>query len=87
VRSAILTCATTNTTATITTCGGLKLNGLDVRLNVPEANRICNTVTGAGFTSASGSGNAGNPHFFWTGTAWALTSVTEAPMNNLNCVI
>jgi collagen triple helix repeat protein len=87
VRSAILTCATTNTSATITTCGGLKLNGLDVRLNVPEANRICNTVTGAGFTSASGSGTAANPHFFWTGTAWALTSTTEAPMNNLNCVV
>src|SRR6188508_796314 len=44
VRSASLTCATTNATATIASCGGLKLNGLDVRLNVPEANRICNTV-------------------------------------------
>jgi hypothetical protein len=64
---------------------GLKLNGLDVRLNIPEATRICNTFTGAGFISASGSGNAANPHFFWTGTAWALTSPTEAPMNNLNC--
>jgi hypothetical protein len=85
VQSAILTCATTNNTATIATCGGLKLNGLDVRLDFPEANRICNTVTGAGLSSANGSGAAGNPHFIWTGSAWTLSSAAAAPMNNLNC--
>jgi hypothetical protein len=87
VRSAILTCATTNNTPTNAICVGLKLNGLDVRLAVAEAGRICNTVTGAGFTSASGSGPAGNPHFIWTGTAWTLSSGVDAPMNNLNCNI
>jgi hypothetical protein len=79
VQSAILTCTTTNTTATTTSCQGLKLNGLNVRLDIPEANRICNTVTGAGFNFGTGSGLAGNPHFIWTGTAWTLSSASVPP--------
>jgi len=85
VRSAVLTCATTSKTASTASCGGLKLNGLDVRLDFPEGNRICNTVTGANLDTASGAGAASTPHFFWTGTAWALTSGSESPMNNLTC--
>lgn len=87
VQSAILTCATTNNTATFATCGGLKLNGLDVRLAPAEANRICNTVTGAGFSVASGTAPASTPHFIWTGTAWALSSASDFPLNDLNCHI
>ena len=85
VRSAILTCTSTNNGATFVSCLGLKLNGLDANLGVAEANRICNTVTGAGFNSGSGSGLADNPHFVWTGTAWALSSVNAPPMDNLTC--
>ena len=87
VQGAVLTCTTTNTTATLTTCAGLKLNGLDVRLAVSDANRVCNTVTAAGFSSGTGTGNAANPHFIWTGTQWALSSATDAPMSTLNCNI
>lgn len=86
VQGAILTCTTISSTGTIATCNGLKLNGLDVRLAVTEANRVCNTVTGLGFSSAGGGGTAANPHFFWNGTAWALTSSTDAPMNSINCL-
>jgi hypothetical protein len=88
VQGAILTCTSTSTTATSATCSGLKLNGLDVRLAVGEANAVCNVVTGAGFISASGSGAAAVPYFIWTGTAWALsTAAGPAPMQNLNCTI
>ena len=85
VRSAILTCATSTSGGGLTTCTGLKLNGVDVRIAVAEAQRICLTVTGAGFASASGGGNASTPHFIWNGTNWALSSAVEPPMNTLNC--
>jgi len=87
VQGAILTCTTTSTSATNTICQVLKLNGLDVELELPEAARICNTVTGAGFNSGTGSGLADNPHFVWTGTPWALSSTSDAPIDNLNCNI
>jgi collagen triple helix repeat protein len=85
VEAAILTCTSTSTSAGIATCLGLKLNGIDVRLAVPEANRVCNSVTGLGFSSASGSGSAANPHFIWNGTNWELSSAAAPPMTNINC--
>ena len=85
VQSAILTCTSESTAGSITTCNGLKLNGVDVRIAVAEAQRICNTVTGLGFSSASGGGTASTPHFIWNGTNWALSSAADPPMNVLNC--
>ncbi len=62
VEGAVLTCST----STATSCSGLKLNGLDVRLGASEANRICNRVTGAGYVTANGLG-AVSLHFAGTG--------------------
>jgi hypothetical protein len=81
VQGAVLTCAT----FTSTQCTGMKLNGLDVRLDIPEANRICNTVRGTNFNNGVGTGVTSGPHFFWNGTNWTLTSSVETPMNTLNC--
>jgi hypothetical protein len=85
VENAILTCARFSSSAGITTCNGLKLNGLDVRLAIAAATRVCNTVTGNGFSSAGGSGLASNPHFIWNGTNCALSSAADPPMTNVNC--
>ena len=86
VQGAILTCASTSTGAGLTTCFGPKLNGLDIQLvfGSPEAIRICNTITGLGFSSTSGGVAASNPHFIWTG-AWALSSVGAVAMQTLVC--
>ncbi|UXY28523.1 hypothetical protein [Streptomyces sp. HUAS TT20] len=85
MRGATLTCASTTTTTSTATCNGPKINGLDVRLDFPEATAICNFVTGQSFISASGSGTAANPHVIWNGTTWALSSVSATPMLNINC--
>jgi Collagen triple helix repeat (20 copies) len=86
VRGAILTCASFSTSATTTSCSGLKLNGMDVRLGVTEAIVICNSVTGQGFITASGIGSAATPYFIWNGTAWALSSAVGAsPMQSITC--
>jgi hypothetical protein len=59
---------------------------MEVRLDIPEANRICNTVRATTFNSGVGAGFADVPHFLWTGTNWALSSsATDAPMDSLTC--
>ncbi|MCX4511400.1 hypothetical protein OHA27_14000 [Streptomyces sp. NBC_01619] len=85
MRGATLTCASTNTTATISSCSGPRINGLDIRLALGEAQAICNAVTGLGFSSASGMGVAVNPYVIWTGTTWTLSSAGAAPMQSINC--
>lgn len=85
VRGAILTCPVTSVTTLASCSGGMKLNGLDVRLGSAEAGAICNAVTGAGFSTASGSGLADVPYFIWNGSNWALASLSVPPMDNLNC--
>ena len=86
VRGAILTCASTSVTGTIASCQGMKLNGLDIRQDIAEILAVCNAVTGAGFTSANGSGVADVPYFIWNGTNWALASANVPPIDNLNCL-
>jgi hypothetical protein len=86
VQGAILTCASTINTATFALCDASpKLNGMDIRASFIEANRICATVTGAIAFAISGSGLAGNPHFIWTGTAWALSSAPASPLISIEC--
>jgi hypothetical protein len=63
----------------------MKLNGLDIRLGIPEANAVCNSVTGGGFNVGSGVGDTAGPYFIWNGSNWALASNPTAPMNNLIC--
>jgi hypothetical protein len=69
----------------LSTCNGPKINGLDIRLAVPEAIAICNFVTGQNFSSASGAGAAANPHVIWNGTTWALDSACATPMLTITC--
>ncbi|HVH45678.1 MAG TPA: hypothetical protein VM925_25160 [Labilithrix sp.] len=85
VKGASLTCAGVNTTATVATCTGMKLNGLDVRLAGVEANMICQAITGKGFSTANGQGTAANPYLVWNGTTWALATTGASPMQNLHC--
>ncbi|MFJ5546247.1 hypothetical protein [Streptomyces sp. NPDC093225] len=84
VGGAILTCASTSTTATSATCGGPKLDTLDIRLAVSEASAICAVVTRNNFNTASGSGSA-SPLAIWNGTTWELSSVADTPMTNIVC--
>jgi hypothetical protein len=86
VKGAVLTCATTTTTATSTSCTGLKLDALDVRLGPAEANAVCGSVTGKTYQSGSGMGTVTAPYFTWTGSAWSLTTAgSTSPMQTLDC--
>ena len=85
VHGTTLTCASTNTTASNTTCTGLQINGIDVRLAITEAVAVCNAITGHGFSSAMGLNSAADPHFIWNGTTWELSSINASPMDNLVC--
>jgi len=85
-KGAVLTCATTALTGTTANCGGMKINGIDVRLATAEAKAVCNAITGKGFGSANGLATAAVPYMLWSGTAWALSSAgSVAPMQNLQC--
>jgi len=87
VQGAILTCTSASTGAVGTTCFGPKLNGLDIGVGGNAEVRICATVTGNSPGGAGGSGAAGNPHFIWTGTTWALSSVAALTLVDLSCFI
>jgi hypothetical protein len=85
-KGVVVTCASVSTTATIASCSGLKLNGLDVRLSTTEASAICNSITGKGFSMASGTASATSPYLTWNGTKWTLTTSGSAtPMQNIHC--
>ncbi|MFF3791251.1 hypothetical protein ACFYXW_14445 [Streptomyces sp. NPDC001981] len=86
VHGATLTCASTNTTASGTTCTGLQINGIDVRLAVTEANAVCNAITGQTYSFAQGVSPVTDPHFIWNGTTWELSSINASPMDNLVCI-
>jgi hypothetical protein len=86
VKGAVLTCTTVSTTATIAACNGMKIDGLDARLAVGEANAVCNAITGKGYATANGLATAAIPYFVWSGTTWALSSAGAAsPMQNIQC--
>jgi hypothetical protein len=88
IHGAILTCTSTSTTATSVGCQGMKLNGMDIRLDFPEAQTICGAVTGpGGGLVGSGPGTASVPYFIWNGSNWALASATVAPMQDLTCFL
>jgi len=86
VEAAILTCASTSATATTTTCNGPKLNGMDIRLDFPEAEAICNVVVGntslAAFSTPT---PATVPYFIWNGTNWALASTPANRIDGITC--
>ena len=76
VRGAILTCASTSVNTARASCSELALNGMDIRFDTPEAQAICNAVTGVGASSVTGQGFAAIPNFIWNGSNWALDSTT-----------
>jgi len=83
VNAAILTCASTSATATTITCNDPRLNGIDIRLDFPEAGAICNAVAGNGNLSASSNPTVATvPYFIWNGTNWTLASAT--PVNRID---
>jgi hypothetical protein len=85
VNAAILTCASTSATATTTTCNGPRLNGIDIRLDFPEAEAICNAIVGNGNLSAASNPTAATvPYFIWNGTNWALAST---PVNRIDVMV
>ena len=85
VNAAILTCASTSATATTTTCNAPRLNGIDIRLDFPEAEAICNAVAGNGNLSAASNPTAATvPYFIWNGTNWALAST---PANRIDVIV
>jgi hypothetical protein len=65
----------------------MKLNGLDIRLAGAEANAICNAVTGAALSAASGFPPAEVPYFIWNGSNWALASTPNSPLDDLGCFL
>jgi hypothetical protein len=83
-QGAMLTCTSVSTTATSTTCSGMKLDGVDVRLAPTEANTICGAITGKGYVTGSGAGVVGS-YLAWSGTQWSLGSGSASPMQNLTC--
>jgi Collagen triple helix repeat (20 copies) len=86
VRAAILTCASTSTSATTTTCSGPLLNGMDIRFGIPEGNAICNVVTGGGFNTIFSNSPPAVPYFIWNGSSWALSSTAISNrIVNLSC--
>jgi hypothetical protein len=86
VRGAILTCGSTRSDSTITVCeGGMRLNGLDILFDFPEAFAICNAVTGAGARQLSTDALAAVPYFIWNGSNWALDSTRDVRMATLTC--
>jgi len=90
VQGGILTCASMSTTNTITVCTGPKLNGLDVGfsgLTTDETARICATVTGKARTSIVVTAALSSPHFVWTGTSWAMSSVGLPTILNVGCAV
>jgi hypothetical protein len=85
VNAAILTCTSTSTTATTTECDGPKLNGLDIRFGIAEANAICNVVTGGGFSFVFTNSLAAVPYFIWNGSNWALSSTATNRIVSFAC--
>jgi hypothetical protein len=86
VRGAILTCGSTRTDSTITVCeGGIRLNGLDILFNFPEAHEICRAVTGDGARQLSTDALAAVPYFIWNGSNWALDSTRDVRLATLTC--
>jgi len=86
VEAAILTCTSTSATATTTTCDGPKLNGLDIRFGIAEANAICHVVTGGGFNFVFSNSPPAVPYFIWNGSSWALSSTAISfRIVSLNC--
>lgn len=87
VLGALVECASTTLSASATECRGLKVNGLDVRLEVTNASTVCAGVTGKGYQSANGLGSVAAP--FMTTKSGVLALVTTgstAPMQNLTCL-
>jgi hypothetical protein len=78
VRAAILTCTSTTGTATSTTCGDPRLNGMEIRFGGAEAEAICNAIFGNSNWGIHTSNPAAFPYFIWNGSSWALSSAAGA---------
>jgi hypothetical protein len=85
VRGAILTCASTRTDSIVTVCEGMRLNGLEVLYDLPEAHEICIAVSGDGARQLSTDALAAVPYFIWNGSNWALDSTRDVRMATLTC--
>lgn len=86
VKGVVVTCASATVNATVASCTGMKVNGIDARLGAAEASAVCNAITGKGYNSASGSATAATPYMVWTNGAWALQDTgSVAPMQNVHC--
>jgi hypothetical protein len=83
----VVECASTNLSAGLAECRGMKVNGLDLYLGPKEANAICMGITGKGYDSASGLGVVPAP---WLSVkadgSWQVAAAGNAsPMQNLTC--
>jgi hypothetical protein len=85
VNGAILTCASTTSTATSTECASPRLNGIEIRFGAPEANAICNAVFGNNNFGIGTSTPATVPYFIWNGSNWALASTAASRIDDIAC--
>jgi len=71
VKGAILTCTSVSLTSANATCGGMKLNGLDIVFAFDSWQGVCAAITGKAPNSAINGAAASDPHYVWNGSAWA----------------
>lgn len=90
VEGAIVTCTATPTSAGLTGCQGIKLNGLSIN-GVPgfdaNGNAVCNVITGGHWAAIFFDPVTAGPQFTWNGTNWTLASAAAQPITDLYCFV
>jgi hypothetical protein len=89
VKGALLTCTSVSLTSTVASCGGVKLNGIDIAVDFVEAETtICAAITGTGSASSNiSSGGASDPHYIWNGSVWAPQAGSSVEyLTGLSCL-
>jgi Collagen triple helix repeat (20 copies) len=85
VRGAILTCTSTSVNATSASCGGIKLNGLDIAREGDASTVVCNAVTGSDWIARAFNAAPTFPNFTWNGSNWVLSSAAPNIVTSLIC--
>ena len=85
IHGAVLTCTNPSTSALATSCNGVKVNGLDVRVG-PALDAICDMVTGKGPAGVSGNLPSTATFFDWDGSTWVLgTDPASGRLSGFGC--
>ncbi len=75
IHGAILTCTSVGVVGAITSCQGVKLNGMDMQASSGIL-AICTAVTGKNPAGNGGNTGTTNPYLSWNGTKWEVNSGT-----------